>query len=119
MPHFLTWRLREFGYSTRLIDAAHEINTTMPTHLVQKTADALNSVGRAINGAKILLLGMAYKPNVHDTRESPSIDVFRQLRARGGDVRFCDPWVEHVRIDDQQHTTVDWTPETVADPTSS
>ena len=109
VPHFFTWRLREFGYSTRLIDAAHEINRTMPIHVVQKAADALNSVGRSINGARILLLGVAYKPNVHDTRESPSLDVMRDLIARGGNVRYCDPWVDYVELDGRRHASVAWT----------
>src|SRR3712207_7856596 len=88
VPHFLSWRLREYGYSTRLIEAAHEVNASMPLHVIQKIADALNDEGRAIKGSKILLLGLAYKPDVHDTRESPSVEIMRQLLARGGDVRY-------------------------------
>src|SRR3954464_7862059 len=89
-PHFLSWRLREYGYSNRLIEAAHEVNATMPLHVIQKIADALNDAGRSIKGSRVLLLRMAYKPDVHDTRESPSIEIMNQLIARGGDVRFCD-----------------------------
>src|SRR3954449_12420513 len=66
VPHFLAWRLREYGYSAQLIDAAHEINANMPAHVVAKIADALNEESRAIKGSRILLLGMAYKPDVHD-----------------------------------------------------
>jgi UDP-N-acetyl-D-glucosamine dehydrogenase len=115
VPHFLSWRLREYGYSTRLIDAAHEVNAHMPLHVIQKIADALNDRGRAIKGAKLLLLGMAYKPDVHDTRESPSLEIMRQLLARGGDVRFCDPWVPVVELDERRHETVAWSAGAVAD----
>jgi UDP-N-acetyl-D-glucosamine dehydrogenase len=113
VPHFLSWRLKEYGYSARLIDAAHEINASMPLHVVQKVADALNDEGRAIKGSRILLLGVAYKADVHDTRESPSLEILRQLVARGGDVRYCDPWVESVRLGETTHRTVEWSDEEV------
>jgi UDP-N-acetyl-D-glucosamine dehydrogenase len=113
VPHFLAWRLREYGYSAQLIEAAHEINANMPLHVVQKISDALNDAGRPIKGSRILLLGMAYKPEVHDTRESPSLEVMRQLLLRGGDVRYCDPWVDEVELDDTLHTSVEWSAEQV------
>jgi len=115
VPHFLSWRLKEYGYSTRLIDAAHEINAAMPLHVIAKVADALNDQGRAIKGSKVLLLGMAYKPNVHDTRESPSLEVMRQLLARGADLTYCDPWVPTVELEGTLHSTVEWTAEAVAE----
>jgi UDP-N-acetyl-D-glucosamine dehydrogenase len=114
VPHFLSWRLREYGYATRLIDAAHEVNASMPNHVIQKIADALNERGRAIKGTRILLLGMAYKPNVHDTRESPSLEVLRQLRMRGAELRYCDPWVPEVHLDGVTHRTTDWSADEVA-----
>jgi UDP-N-acetyl-D-glucosamine dehydrogenase len=114
VPHFLSWRLREYGYSTRLIEAAHEVNSSMPLHVIQKIADALNDQGRSIKGSRILLLGMAYKPDVHDTRESPSLEVLLQLLARGGDVRYCDPWVPELELNDVRHTTVEWSREEIA-----
>jgi UDP-N-acetyl-D-glucosamine dehydrogenase len=80
-PHFLSWRLREYGYSTRLIDAAHEINAYMPIHVVSKIADALNSRGKAIRDKRLLLMGAAYKADVHDTRESPSLVIMRSCAA--------------------------------------
>jgi UDP-N-acetyl-D-glucosamine dehydrogenase len=85
----------------------------MPLHVIQKIADALNDQGRAIKRARILLLGMAYKPDVHDTRESPSLEVFLQLLARGGDVRYCDPWVPIVELDGERHHSVSWSPEEI------
>ena len=107
VPHFLAWRLREYGYSAQLIDAAHEINANMPGHVVAKVADALNEAGKPIRGSKLLLLGMAYKADVHDIRESPSLEVLRQLKLRGGDVRYCDPWVPEFELDDEVHHGVE------------
>jgi UDP-N-acetyl-D-glucosamine dehydrogenase len=114
VPHFLAWRLREYGYSARLIDAAHEVNASMPQYVVQKVADALNESGRPIKDSRILLLGVAYKPDVHDTRESPSLEVLRQLILRGGQVSYCDPWVSHLELDEQLHQSVPWDPDVVA-----
>jgi UDP-N-acetyl-D-glucosamine dehydrogenase len=108
VPHFLAARLREYGYSPRLIEAAHEINTRMPAYVVQKVADALNEEGRPIKGSRLLLLGMAYKADVHDTRESPSFEVMRQLLVRGGDAVSCDPWVPEVELDGVRHRSVEW-----------
>jgi UDP-N-acetyl-D-glucosamine dehydrogenase len=113
VPHFLAWRLREYGYSARMIDAAHEVNASMPQYVVQKVADALNESDRPIKGSRILLLGVAYKADVDDTRESPSLEVLRQLLLRGGDVSYCDPWVSEFELDEQTHRSVAWTPEAV------
>jgi UDP-N-acetyl-D-glucosamine dehydrogenase len=113
VPHFLSWRLREYGYSNRLVEAAHEVNAQMPLHVIQKVADALNDHGRAIKGSRLLLLGAAYKPDVHDTRESPSLEIMRQLLQRGGDVVYCDPWVPEVPLDGTVHRTVAWSAEEV------
>ncbi len=114
VPHFLAWRLREYGYSARLIEAAHEVNAAMPLYVVQKISDALNEAGKPIKGSRLLLLGMAYKADVHDTRESPSLEIMRQLIQRGGDVRYCDPWVDQVELDGATHTSVGWSAEEVA-----
>jgi UDP-N-acetyl-D-glucosamine dehydrogenase len=113
VPHFLSWRMREYGYTNRLVDAAHEVNASMPLHVIQKVADALNDHGRAVRGSRILLLGMAYKPNVHDTRESPSREIMRQLVDRGGEVRYCDPWVDEVDIAGGHHASVLWSEDEV------
>jgi UDP-N-acetyl-D-glucosamine dehydrogenase len=113
VPHFLAARLREYGYSPQLIEAAHEINTRMPTYVVQKIADALNEQSRPIKGSRLLLLGLAYKADVHDTRESPSFEVMRQLLARDGDLVYCDPWVPEVELDGIHHESVAWSVEEV------
>ena len=115
VPHYLAWRLREYGYSAQMIEAAHEVNARMPMYVVQKVGDALNDVGRPIKDSKILLLGVAYKANVHDTRESPSFEVMRQLLARGGNVSYCDPWVAEFELDGVLHSSVEWSAERVAE----
>jgi UDP-N-acetyl-D-glucosamine dehydrogenase len=115
VPHYLAWRLREYGYSAQLIEAAHEINARMPMYVVQKVGDALNDSGLPIKGSRILLLGVAYKANVHDTRESPSFEVMRQLLLRGGDVSYCDPWVPQFELDGVLHSSVEWSSERVAE----
>jgi UDP-N-acetyl-D-glucosamine dehydrogenase len=113
VPHFLAWRLREYGYSPQLIEAAHEINARMPLYVVQKIADALNEIGLPIKGSRLLLLGVAYKADVHDTRESPSFEVMRQLVQREGNVVYCDPWVPEFELDGHDWTSVEWTREEV------
>jgi UDP-N-acetyl-D-glucosamine dehydrogenase len=115
VPHYLAWRLREYGYSAQLIEAAHEINARMPLYVVQKIGDALNGAGLPIKGSRILLLGVAYKANVHDTRESPSFEVMRQLLSREGDVAYCDPWVPQFELDGVLHSSVDWSADQVRD----
>jgi UDP-N-acetyl-D-glucosamine dehydrogenase len=111
VPHFLAWRLREYGYSAQLIEAAHEVNAQMPVFVVHKVADALNDASLPVNGSRVLLLGMAYKPDVHDTRESPSLEVMRQLLERHAEVRYCDPWVPEIELDGVRHRAVEWSPE--------
>src|SRR3954452_19722483 len=113
VPHFLAWRLREYGYSAQLIDAAHEVNAQMPSFVLQKIGDALNEEGKPIRNSRLLLLGMAYKADVHDIRESPSLEVLRQLLLRGGELRYCDPWVHELELDGELHRSVEWTPEEV------
>ena len=115
VPHFLAWRLREYGYSAQLIQAAHEINANMPAHVVARVADALNEAGKPIRNSRLLLVGMAYKADVHDIRESPGLEVLRQLKLRGGRVRYCDPWVDEIELDGELHRSVHWTPDEVAE----
>ena len=100
-------RLREYGYSAQLIEAAQEINAHMPIYVVQKVSDALNDVGLPIKDSRLLLLGVAYKAGVSDTRESPSLEVMRQLVARGGDIRYCDPFVSELELDGVRYLSVD------------
>jgi UDP-N-acetyl-D-glucosamine dehydrogenase len=92
-PFYLTWKAREYGKNTRFIELAGEINTSMPQHVVQRVVDALNSQRKALNGSRILVLGLAYKPNVDDERESPSYVLMDLLSERGVVVEYFDPYV--------------------------
>jgi UDP-N-acetyl-D-glucosamine dehydrogenase len=92
-PFYLTWAARRFGHATRFIELAGEINTQMPDYVIHKTLLALNREGRALRGARVLVLGMAYKPNVDDVRESPAVTLIERLAALGADVRYSDPHV--------------------------
>ena len=96
-PFYLTWKAREFGKHTRFIELAGEINTGMPDYVIQRIAEALNSQRKALNGSKILILGLAYKPNVDDERESPSYVLMDLLNKRGAEVEYHDPYVPMIR----------------------
>ncbi len=92
-PFYLTWKAREYGMTTRFIELAGEINTSMPDYVVSRTMMALNDYGKALRGAKILMLGLAYKGNVDDARESPSYHLMEKLEALGAKVAYSDPYI--------------------------
>ena len=92
-PFYLTWKARQFDMSTRFIELAGEINTSMPEYVVSRLSEALNKKKKAVNGSKILVLGLAYKKNVDDIRESPSIALIEMLQERGAKVDYNDPYV--------------------------
>jgi UDP-N-acetyl-D-glucosamine dehydrogenase len=92
-PFYLTWKAREYGQHTRFIELAGEINTSMPLYVVNRVAEALNARRKAINGSRILLLGLAYKPNVDDPRESPTFVLMDLLKDRGAEIAYYDPHV--------------------------
>jgi UDP-N-acetyl-D-glucosamine dehydrogenase len=96
-PFYLTWKARECGQHTRFIELAGEINTKMPEHVVHRVADALNARQKPISGSKILILGLAYKPNVDDERESPSYVLMKLLTERGAEVQYHDPYVPVIK----------------------
>jgi UDP-N-acetyl-D-glucosamine dehydrogenase len=110
VPHFLSYRLRECGYQTRMIDAAHEINTAMPGFVVDLVTRALNDRGMAVRDARILLCGVAYKPNVSDLRESPALVIFEQLQRRGAQIAYSDPHVASVTVGDYVYSSTPWDP---------
>lgn len=99
-PLYLSWRLKANQYTARFIELASEINADMPEYWVRKVQDALNDAGRAVKGSKVLILGVAYKADVDDTRESPALDMMRLLLEKGADVRYHDPHVAMVRDED-------------------
>lgn len=92
-PFYLTWKAREYNYHTRLIETAGEINNYMPEFVLERTMKLLNREGKALKGSRVLMLGMAYKPNIDDVRQSPALDVFSLLKAYGADVAYHDPFV--------------------------
>jgi UDP-N-acetyl-D-glucosamine dehydrogenase len=92
-PFYLTWKAREYGVDTRFIELAGEVNRNMPEWVVGKIADALNRCGKPVRGSRILMLGIAYKKNVDDMRESPAVALMEILRAKGGDISYSDPHV--------------------------
>lgn len=92
-PFYLTWKAREYDFSTRFIELAGEINTNMPYYVAHKTIEALNKRGKTINGAKILILGLAYKKDVDDVRESPSLKLMEILQDKGAEVDYNDPYI--------------------------
>ena len=93
-PFYLSWKARQTGFESRFVELAAQVNAAMPRHVVQRVADALNSRAKAINGSRIHLVGVAYKPGVGDTRESPALDVAHLLIERGAAVTWSDPFVE-------------------------
>lgn len=118
-PFYLTWKAREYGQHTRFIELAGEINTAMPDYVIQMVAEALNERAKSIKGSKVLVLGLAYKPNVDDDRESPSYVLMEMLKKRGADVAYYDPYVPVIKLT-REHPqwagtkSVVWDRETVA-----
>jgi UDP-N-acetyl-D-glucosamine dehydrogenase len=99
-PHYLSWKARQHGFDSRFISLAEEVNSRMPEHVVQLVADGLNDDRKAMNGARILLLGVAYKRDIDDVRESPALSIIDRLRSKGCDVRYHDPFVSQIKFDD-------------------
>ena len=115
-PFYLTWKAREYGQHTRFIELAGEVNTAMPQYVVNRTAEALNTLRKPMNGSRVLVLGLAYKPNVDDDRESPSYVLMDLLKVRGAEVAYYDPYVPVIRVT-REHShwagtrSVDWSRE--------
>ncbi len=106
-PHYLSWKMRTLDYKARFIELASEINASMPEHVIELVSEGLNRNSKSIRGSKILLLGMAYKPDIDDVRESPALDVYSLLEAKGSDVSFHDPFVTTVKFDHHVAHTID------------
>ncbi len=108
-PHYLAWKMRTLNYKTRFIDLASEINSEMPAYVVEKVAGALNDERKAVNGSRIMVLGIAYKRDIDDVRESPALDVIRLLEQLGADVVYHDPYVPTFQEDGVRHESVSLT----------
>jgi UDP-N-acetyl-D-glucosamine dehydrogenase len=106
-PHYLSWKMRTLDYKARFIELASEINASMPEYVVDLVSDGLNGLSKSINGSNILLLGMAYKPDIDDVRESPALDVYSLLEAKGARVSFHDPYVSEIKFDSRMESTID------------
>src|SRR5213075_1406280 len=99
-PHYLSWKARQHGFDSRFIGLAEEVNSRMPEHVVQLVSDGLNDERKAMKGSRVLLLGVAYKRDINDVRESPALSIIDRLRARGAEVHYHDPFVKEVHFDD-------------------
>ena len=110
-PTYLAWKMKSLNFPARFIDVATEINGRMPAYVVERVNDMLNQDRIAVNGARILVLGVAYKADVADVRESPAIDVMRLLAAKGAEVRYHDPYVPSLAIEGQSFKSADLTDE--------
>lgn len=97
-PHYLAWKLKTLDYRARFVELADDINTRMPHYVVTRVGDVLNDVQKSIRGSRILVLGVAYKPDTNDIRESPALEVIRLLLTKGGEVFFHDPFITDVEI---------------------
>ena len=98
-PHYLSWKARQHGFDSQFISLAEQINSTMPNYVVELATTALNDSKKSVNGSKILILGVAYKKDIDDMRESPALSIIDLLRADGADVYYHDPFVEKVTFD--------------------
>lgn len=112
-PHYLAWKMRGLNYKTRLIDVANEINSEIPAFWVRKVAERLNDDAIPVRHAAILVIGVSYKKDIDDIRESPALDIIRLLRQQGADVTYHDPYVAELREDGRVDRSVALTPEVV------
>jgi UDP-N-acetyl-D-glucosamine dehydrogenase len=113
-PFYLSWKMRLDGYEARFIHLADEINASMPGYVVDLVADALNRRRRCLNGATVLVLGVAYKRGVADTRESPALDIVARLQAKGAEVAYADPYVPAITLEGRTFKAIELTDEAVA-----
>lgn len=105
-PLYLSWKLKALNYTARFIELASEINTNMPRYVIGLIQDALNTQGKALKGSKVLVLGVAYKPDIDDLRESPALDVIGLLKQKGATVSYHDPYIPKLRHDDWELLSV-------------
>jgi len=106
-PHYLSWKARQHGFDSRFIGLAEEVNSRMPEHVVQLVSDGLNDDRKAMNGARVLLLGVAYKKDIDDVRESPALSIIDRLRSKGCEVRYHDPFISKLSFDDHATSSGD------------
>jgi UDP-N-acetyl-D-glucosamine dehydrogenase len=105
-PHYLSWKMKTLDYKTRLVELASEINAEMPHYVAEKGAALLNDIGKPVRGSKIVIIGVAYKRDTNDTRESPALDIIQLLLAKGAKVEYHDPLVPTLRHEGQDLISV-------------
>jgi UDP-N-acetyl-D-glucosamine dehydrogenase len=109
-PLYLSWKMKALNYNARFIDLASEINTNMPRYVVSRVLEAMNDRGKTLKGSRVLVLGVAYKPDIDDVRESPALDVIGLLQKKGAQVEYHDPYIPHIH-----HEYEDWQMDSIAD----
>jgi len=113
-PLYLSWKVRLTGYEAQFIALADQINRAMPEHVVALVGDALNERGRALKGSSVLVLGVTYKPDVNDIRESPALEILEMLERKGASVSYADPFTPQLALGSAKLSAVDATAETIA-----
>jgi UDP-N-acetyl-D-glucosamine dehydrogenase len=103
----LSWKARQHGFECRFIELAGHVNSSMPDYVVELVAEALNTAKKAINGSRVHVLGVAYKRDVNDVRESPALDIIELLAKRGAEISYTDPWVPELRTDGRALKSID------------
>lgn len=105
-PYYLSWKAREYGFHTSMIEASMTVNDGMPEWVASRVARILNRDGKAVRGSKVLVLGVAYKQDIDDYRESPALRVIERIEARGAEVSYFDPWVPRYRYKDEEKSSI-------------
>jgi len=106
-PFYLAWKAKQHDFSTRFIELAGQINDRMPGYVAGKAMEVLNERGKPLNGSRVLLLGVAYKKDVDDLRESPALDVMKSLKSKGAELNYHDPHIDNVDLEGESYTSVD------------
>ncbi|NOY87493.1 MAG: nucleotide sugar dehydrogenase [Deltaproteobacteria bacterium] len=110
-PYYLSWKARSVGFEARFIELAGQVNSFMPTHVVSRAVDALNDVGKALKGARVVIMGVAYKKNIDDLRESPALDIMNRLMNKGVQLSFADPYINTLDLGERSFTAVEAAPD--------
>lgn len=114
-PFYLTWKAREYNYHTRLIELAGEINNYMPEFVLERSMKILNKFGKALKGSKIFVLGVAYKQDIDDVRQSPALDVIKYLEKNGACIEYSDPCIKEFTDNDKTYKSIDITKKSLSE----
>ena len=114
-PYYLSWKARSVGFEARFIELAGQVNSSMPMHAVRRASDALNSTGKSVKGSHVLIIGVAYKKNIDDVRESPAYDIAKYFIQMGANLSYVDPYVQEFEVEDSNFKRVDLTEKVLVD----